>query len=237
MAHASSSPVSQCTHPQHPSLVSSSLLFSPLTGGGDVRTLMCACMGERERTGKEVLSSLILTVGRSMTSWEEIDQRFIGPTFSLKASLCTHTHTLTLSDVAHVRPVISFASVMITLWPKYTKMSAMFVHLHNQLAKYIICQISCVRLLSVFNVTCSVRGRFTKRKGESMEHWGSLRTTSSPSQEVILQFILANGRDTSYYRQRHRQSPTDTPWGKGSEAKKVVMHFPWLTALSQLMFY
>lgn len=78
---------------------------------------MCACMCERGRTGKEVLCSLILNVGRGVTSWEEMDQRFIGSTFSLKTGLHTHTHasprTHTLCDIAHVSSVISFASVMV----------------------------------------------------------------------------------------------------------------------------
>ena len=71
-------------------------------------------MCESKRTGKEVLCSLILNVGRGMTSWEEMDQRFIGPTFSLKTH--THTHrTHTLYDIAHVSTVVSFASVMLVL--------------------------------------------------------------------------------------------------------------------------
>lgn len=69
--------------------ISACLLFSLLTGGGDVRTLMhCVCVRERKTTGKKVLCSLILNVGRSMTSLQKKDQRFIGDTF-------THTlHTL-----------------------------------------------------------------------------------------------------------------------------------------------
>lgn len=72
--------------PHNPSLhlfESLALLFSLLTGGGDVRTLMhregtrrgggvrereYACMCEREMTSKEVLCSLILNVGRGMRS-------------------------------------------------------------------------------------------------------------------------------------------------------------------------
>lgn len=45
----------------------------------------------------------------------------------------------------------------------------------------------------------------------------------------------ARRRDMSHYRQR--QSQADTPRGRATEARRVVMHFPWLTALSHLMFY
>ena len=43
---------------------------------------VCACMCERGRMGKVALCSLILNEGREMTSWKEMDQRFIGPAFS-----------------------------------------------------------------------------------------------------------------------------------------------------------
>ena len=61
---------------------------------------VCMCMCERERMSKVVLCSLILNVGRGMTSWEEMDQRFIGPTFSLKTSSSS-----TFSDVVCGVPV------------------------------------------------------------------------------------------------------------------------------------
>lgn len=64
-----------------------------------------------------------------------------------------------------------------------------------------------------------------------------LRTTSFWSDEILRLSTVANGEVTSYYWQRHTRSRADTPRGKGSETKRVVMHFPWLTAMSHLMFY
>lgn len=49
---------------------------------------VCVCEGENEwgwgwRGGKMVLLSLMLNVGSSVTSLEEMDQRFMSRTFSL----------------------------------------------------------------------------------------------------------------------------------------------------------
>eukprot|EP00064_Thunnus_orientalis_P004759 superscaffoldBa00000443_g4771 len=73
------------------------------------------------------------------------------------------------------------------------------------------------------------RGGFTKKEAgreKLLSIEDHLRPTSSQSEEILLLFTVAKGRDTYYYGQRHRQSRADTPRGKGSEAKRVVMHFP-----------
>lgn len=67
-----------------------------------------------------------------------------------------------LNDVARVCPVVSFASVMIALWPKYTKMPAVFVLLQLLRAKYTIWQIRCMCWYPAFHTTCSVRVGLTK---------------------------------------------------------------------------
>jgi len=80
-------------HPPQPITPPLALLFSLLTGGGDVRTLMhqegtgivcildCVCVCVKEKRG--TLFTLLLNVGRGMTSLEEMDQGFISPTFTL----------------------------------------------------------------------------------------------------------------------------------------------------------
>lgn len=186
------------------------------------------CVWETERTGKEVLCSLILNVGRGMTTWEEMDQRFIGPTFRL---VCTHaTLTVTL-------PVTVLSSLLHLSWLLSHDRS--WCDLHTLECQPCLCvyrKYPDKYKHKLFTSAVLHEAGFWKDAGEeeATERW---RSSKSP--------ILLIRRDSSpvdhSWEQRHvllgAKSRADTPRWKSSEAKRLVMHFPWLTALSHLMFY